>query len=196
MKLSAAWKFARRGKSANDVFAARIKINVVATWSARNNAYPSAPWPKIARPTWEMTVFVSVGTTCSFTVMKESPRNIRPRRLPIHINVVRAFFHSTGLNAGTPFETASTPVTAAPPDAKAFKMMNRVTAPVACAMSGGTGSGWRLPVNSRKSPIPSIRNIMKMKKYVGNANIRPDSRTPRRFPHAMNQMQKTDIHTR
>ena len=37
---------------------------------------------------------------------------------------------------------------------------------------------------------------MKMKKYVGNANIRPDSRTPRRLPHAMNQMQKTDIHTR
>ena len=37
---------------------------------------------------------------------------------------------------------------------------------------------------------------MKMKKYVGTANIRPDSRTPRRLPHAMNQMQKTDIHTR
>ena len=42
----------------------------------------------------------------------ESPRNITPRRLPIHIRVVRAFFHSGGLNAGTPFETASTPVTA------------------------------------------------------------------------------------
>ena len=32
-------------------------------------------------------------------------------------SVVRAFFHSGFLNAGTPFEIASTPVTAAPPDA-------------------------------------------------------------------------------
>ena len=43
------------------------------------------------------------------------------------MSVVRAFFHSTGLNAGTPFETASTPVTAAPPDANAFRMMKSVT---------------------------------------------------------------------
>ena len=71
-----------------------------------------------------------------------------------------------------------------------------VTAPVSARHVGGMGIGWRPPVNSRKSPIPSIRNIMKMKKYVGTANIRPDSRTPRRFPHAMNQMQNTDIHTR
>ena len=112
------------------------------------------------------------------------------------MSVVRAFFHSTGLNAGTPFETASTPVTAAPPDAKAFRMMKSVTAPVAPATSGGMGNGCSDPVNSRKSPMPSIRNIMKMKKYVGTANIRPDSRTPRRLPHAMNQMQKTDSQTR
>ena len=130
MKLSVAWKFASRGKSANDVFAARIRINVVAACSARNNPYPSAPPPKMARATWEMTVFVSVGRTWSFTVRKESPRNITPRRLPIHIRVVRAFFHSAGLNAGTPLETASTPVTAAPPDAKAFRIRKKVTAPV------------------------------------------------------------------
>ena len=37
MKLSPAWKFARRGKSANDVFAARIRMSVVAAWSARNS---------------------------------------------------------------------------------------------------------------------------------------------------------------
>ena len=34
--------------------------------------------------------------------------------------VVRAFFHAGSRNAGTPFEIASTPVTAAPPDAKAW----------------------------------------------------------------------------
>ena len=35
-----------------------------------------------------------------------------------------------------------------------------------------------------------------MKKYVGTMNIRPDSRTPRRLPQAMNQMHATEIQTR
>ena len=35
------------------------------------------------------------------------------------VSVVRAFRHSGGLNAGTPFETASTPVIALQPSAKA-----------------------------------------------------------------------------
>ena len=35
-------------------------------------------------------------------------------------SVVRAFFHAGWRNAGTPFEIASTPVTAAPPDANAW----------------------------------------------------------------------------
>ena len=39
-------------------------------------------------------------------------------------SVVRAFFHSGFLNAVTPFEIASTPVTAAPPDAKACRTTN------------------------------------------------------------------------
>ena len=35
------------------------------------------------------------------------------------VRVVRAFFHSGGLNAGTPSETASTPVSATAPWLKA-----------------------------------------------------------------------------
>ena len=58
------------------------------------------------------------------------------------------------------------------------------------------GSGCSPPVSDRNSPNPSNANIITMKKYVGTANIRPDSRTPRRFPQAMNQMQNTDISTR
>ena len=38
--------------------------------------------------------------------------------------VVRAFFHAGSLNAGTPLEMASTPVTAAPPEAKACSTTN------------------------------------------------------------------------
>ena len=35
-------------------------------------------------------------------------------------SVWRAFFHAGSRNAGTPLEIASTPVTAAPPEAKAW----------------------------------------------------------------------------
>ena len=35
-------------------------------------------------------------------------------------SVLRAFFHAGFLNAGTPLEMASTPVTAAPPEANAW----------------------------------------------------------------------------
>ena len=59
------------------------------------------------------------GAVCIFAASAESPKNITPRLEPMMISVVRAFFHSGGLNAGTPLEIASTPVTAAPPDANA-----------------------------------------------------------------------------
>ena len=41
-------------------------------------------------------------------------------------SVVRAFFHAGSLKAGTPFEIASTPVTAAPPDANAWRITKSV----------------------------------------------------------------------
>ena len=111
-----------------------------------------------------MTVLVSLGVTCSFIARNESPRNITPSRLPIHISVVRAFSHSGGLKAGTPFEIASTPVTAAPPDANACRIRNRPIAPVVSATSGGTGSGCRSPASARTIPVPRSTNIITMKK--------------------------------
>jgi hypothetical protein len=164
MKWSDAWKFARRGKSAKDVFAARMRIIVVAICSMRKSAVPSTPPPNTARPTSEMTVFVSVGTTWSRYARNDSPRNITPSRLPIHIRVVRAFFHSGGLNAGTPLEIASTPVTAAPPDANACRIRKMLMAPAVFATSGGIGSGCNPPVKVRKMPMPSSENIITMKK--------------------------------
>ena len=149
MKLLVAWKFASRGKSANDVFAARIRIRVVAIWSMRKSAVPSVPRPNTALATSEFTVFVSVGTTRSCTARYESPKNMTPRRLPIHMSVVRAFFHSGGLKAGTPFEIASTPVTAAPPDENACRIRKIPTVPVPMTASGGVGKGWRSPVIAR-----------------------------------------------
>ncbi len=80
------------------------------------------------------------------------PRNITPSRLPIHISVVRAFRHSGGLNAGTPLEIASTPVTAAPPEANACRIRKRPIAPVVSATSAGMGSGCRSPASDLARP--------------------------------------------
>ena len=45
MKASPAWKLASRGKSANDVLAARIRISVVPICSTRKSSRPTAPVP-------------------------------------------------------------------------------------------------------------------------------------------------------
>src|SRR5262245_38485931 len=82
---------------------------------------PSPPVPKTYLPTWEMTVGVplSYGVAWRCAARTDTPRNITPSDEPMTTSVVRAFFHSGLRKAGTPFEIASTPVTAAPPDANA-----------------------------------------------------------------------------
>ena len=82
--------------------------------------WPAVPLPKTPFAICEMTVFLSLGTTCIFIASHEIPMNMMPRHAPMTISVERAFFHSGFLNAGTPLEIASTPVMAAPPDAKAW----------------------------------------------------------------------------
>ena len=81
--------------------------------------------PYTSLPIWAMTVGVpsSNGTTRVLDASTERPRNITASRLPIHTNVVRAFLHCGARKAGTPSEMASTPVTAAPPDANARSTM-------------------------------------------------------------------------
>src|SRR5437867_3345413 len=109
--------------------------------------WPIAPVPKTDVATWEITVLDSVGATFSLAVRYESPRNITPRVEPIHIKVVRAFFHSGRLKAGTPLEIASTPVTAAPPEANALRIKKMLAAPITLETSGGTGTGCKVPAN-------------------------------------------------
>ena len=67
------------------------------------------------------------------------------------ISVDRAFFHSGFLNAGTPLEIASTPVMAAPPDAKACssrKMPDRRRPRRSATWSRGIGA-WCEPAGRR-----------------------------------------------
>src|SRR6266513_1484465 len=92
----------------------------------------------------------AIGTTCNLAARKDTARNDDPRIRPIHTNVIWALRHSGLRNAGTPFEIASTPVTAAPPDANALSRMKTVTAPangemLPCATCCGIGNAWRWP---------------------------------------------------
>jgi hypothetical protein len=68
-------------------------------------------------------------------------------------SVVAAFFASGGLNAGTPFETASTPVMAVHPFANARRMRNvlRVATPLGVA-DPAADTGMAPPVRTRKAP--------------------------------------------
>ena len=83
---------------------------------------PPVPVPYTASPTWASTVGVpsSKGSTFILLASADRPRNMTPSPMPMTTSVCRAFFHAGSLKAGTPFEIASTPVTAAPPEANAL----------------------------------------------------------------------------
>jgi len=80
------------------------------------------------------------------------------------MRVLRAFFHSTGRKAGTPLEMASTPVMAAPPEAKAWRMRKSPTELVCTSNAGSLGGiGWRWPVAWRIRPTTMMTSIERMK---------------------------------
>ena len=63
---------------------------------------------------------------CTFVIRASAvrPANIETAIAPIATSVSCAFFAFGGLNAGTPFAMASTPVRAVQPDAKARSAKN------------------------------------------------------------------------
>ncbi len=80
------------------------------------------------------------------------------------IIVCCAFFHSTGLNAGTPFATASVPVMAEQPFANALQSRNIPMLSVATPVRGATWSTWgSWPVSDRKTPTAMSSSIEPMK---------------------------------
>src|SRR3954468_22666510 len=145
-----------------------------------------------------MTVLCSLGSVCIDFANHEMPMNMMPRQTPMTMSVDRAFFHSGFLNAGTPFEIASTPVMAAPPEANAWssrKIPTELATPIG-TWSAGIGAWARPPVAALYTPTPIITKMLTRNAYVGTANMRPDSRTPRRLPHAMITMKPSAIGTR
>src|SRR4051794_40113864 len=178
-----------RGKSAKAVLAARIRMANVEICSSR---YRTVPRPNTWAPITESRVSVSVGVGRSRWASTDTPKNDTPRMKPIHVSVVAAFFDSSFLNAGTPFEIASVPESAIAPDENARSRIN-VDRPVRRApffvnwssASWFGGSGARPPKYDRYRPYTMSALRAKMYTYVGPANTRPDSFTPRKFMSIM-----------
>ena len=109
-------------------------------------------------------------------------RNSTPRIPDIHSSVIPALRLRGSLNAGMPFEIASTPVRAVVPLEKACRTRKRPIARVGSTSSGGGSAiGWSVPSRWRTSAVPTVSPIIATKKNVGSASTRPDSFTPRRF---------------
>ena len=104
-------------------------------------------------------------------------------------------------NAGTPFEMASTPVSAVAPDENALRTVKIPTAatPVARSASGWMSGGSTetgQPCEHSMSPTPINVTMHRMKPYVGIAKSVPASFTPRRLASVTSSTKKTDISTR
>src|SRR5438045_6797734 len=95
-------------------------------------------------------------------------------RMPaIHIRVVEAMRDSGFLNAGMPLEMASTPVSAAQPDANARKTMNhvRLCEPVTTHLSENCAALRLGSIAMRMNPTTMRTKNPTMKAYVGMAKI-------------------------
>ncbi len=129
------------------------------------------------------------------------PRNIVIDSVPISSNVVAAFLLLGRRNAGTPLLIASTPVNAVQPDANARSARNTSARPATSVCSGitsypalsATGAD---PASVRARPTTIIVRMPARNRYVGTANARPDSLTPRRFAAVSSATNPTAIGTR
>src|SRR5207249_922548 len=99
------------------------------------------------------------------------PRNMVMASTAIVSMVAAAFFDSGGLNAGTPFETASTPVMAVHPFENAVSSRNSVSGARDDGTGSTGGSGCTVPVSNRPMPIAISARVQTMKKYVGTEKI-------------------------
>jgi len=111
-----------------------------------------------------MTVSVSLGWmryACASTVM---PMNIVIAMTAIMAIVADAFFASGGLNAGTPLDTASTPVIAVQPFENAVSSRNIDNgAPVVLTRCAAV-TGIAVPVIACQTPMPIKASIITTKK--------------------------------
>src|SRR5437016_8318755 len=103
---------------------------------------------------------------CASSVM---PRNIVIDSTTIISIVAAAFFASGGLNAGTPFDTASMPVIAVQPFENAVSSRKSVSVEFVDATGAAATTGCTWPVSTRQIPTAISKRIVTTKKYVGSA---------------------------
>src|SRR5437899_5540605 len=94
------------------------------------------------------------GTTLYAWASTVIPTNITIASVAIVTSVADAFFDSGGRNAGTPFDTASTPVIAVQPLANAVSSRNVVNGCCPAFAGSGASTGTMPPVRYRNSPAP------------------------------------------
>src|ERR1700759_707787 len=99
------------------------------------------------------------------------PRNIVIDSTAIISIVAAASFDSGGLNAGTPFDTASTPVIAVQPFENAVSNKNSVNGCAVTCVGAIATTGCTEPVSAWIAPTTISASVVKMKKYVGTAKI-------------------------
>src|SRR3972149_11461087 len=81
--------------------------------------------------------------------------------------VAGAFFASGGLNAGTPFDTASTPVIAVHPFENAVNSRKSVSVSPEGGMEAAASMGAIVPLRARHAPTPMTVSRPTTKEYVG-----------------------------
>src|ERR1700726_3735434 len=99
----------------------------------------------MARPSCETPDSATVGITRYACASTEIPRNIGMASTAIMTSVAAAFFASGFLNAGTPFDTASTPVMAVQPLANAVSSRNVVNGREPALDGSGRANGTSVP---------------------------------------------------
>ncbi len=125
-------------------------------------------------------------------------------------SVFAAFCDSGGLKAETPLLTASTPVSAEQPLAKARSNTNKPRVSPACGSTRSVGrrrfagSVGSVPIGVMCPPLRTkrmrvvtiIAPTRLMNAYSGNAKTKPDSLVPRRLATVMTTTSTTAISTR
>src|SRR6185503_17431380 len=110
------------------------------------------PAGKTPRAISERTEALSLGRAPVCTASHETPTNRAIAIAPMIASVVAALRAFGGRKAPTPFEIASTPVSAAAPEANARRTTTRLTAPMPAGTGSGTTARGHVPVAHVPAP--------------------------------------------
>src|SRR5215831_19860738 len=113
----------------------------------------------VARAISDTTETLLLGRACMCTARYDTPMNSVTAIAPMTRSVRAAFLPGGGLNALTPFEIDSTPVSAAAPEANARRTTKIVTAPAPAASGSGTCACGHVPKVHFETPVPIIKSI-------------------------------------